>query len=370
MVYTTFKQTKICTMKVYNILLALFMLSACQQAQQSNQNQHAGERWSIEKANKWSEVHGWIRGSNFQPSTAINQLEMFQSATFDPETIDRELGWAEALGMNAMRVYLHHAAWGADPEGFKQRVDQFLEIAHQHNIKIMFVFFDDCWNAEYAVGQQPEPKTGTHNSGWVQDPGAAIHKDPAIIIALEEYFKDVMTTFKNDERILLWDLYNEPGNSGYGNQSMHLLQKAFEWGRAVNPVQPLSVGVWNLSLSDLNKFQVENSDIITYHNYSSMEHHQAAIDTLSAYGRPMICTEYMARKFGSTFQDIMPELKKQNIGAINWGFVSGKTNTIYAWDTPMPDGSEPDIWFHDILRKDGSPYSADEVTVIRSLTGK
>ncbi|MBN2805832.1 MAG: cellulase family glycosylhydrolase [Prolixibacteraceae bacterium] len=354
-----------------SIIIVSLLLASCFNPNKPNTSENeTGERWSIEKAIEWSAKQKWIRGCNFQPSTAINQLEMFQAETFDPETIDRELGWAEDLGLNAMRVYLHHAAWGADPEGFKKRLDQFLAIAHSHSIKIIFVFFDDCWNAEYAVGKQPEPKTGTHNSGWVQDPGAAIHKDPAIIVALEAYFKDVMSHFKNDERILLWDLYNEPGNSGYGNASMHLLQKAFEWGRAVNPVQPLSVGVWNLSLSDLNKFQVENSDIITYHNYSSMEYHQAAIDTLSAYGRPLICTEYMARKFGSTFQDVMPELQKQNIGAINWGFVSGKTNTIYAWDTPIPDGSEPETWFHDILRKDGSPYRAEEVALIRSLTNK
>lgn len=354
-----------------SIIIVSLLLASCFNPNRPNTSENErGERWSIEKANEWSAKHEWIRGCNFQPSSAINQLEMFQAETFDPETIDRELGWAEDLGLNAMRVYLHHAAWGADPVGFKQRVDQFLEIAHQHHIKIMFVFFDDCWNAEYAVGKQPEPKTGAHNSGWVQDPGALIHKDPAIIVALEAYFKDVMSSFKNDERILLWDLYNEPGNNGYGNQSMHLLQKAFEWGREVNPDQPLSAGVWNLSLSDLNKFQVENSDVITYHNYSSMEHHQAAIDTLKTHGRPLICTEYMARKFGSTFQTVMPGLKAQNIGAINWGFVSGKTNTIYAWDTPIPDGSEPELWFHDILRKDGSPFSMEEVETIKSLTGK
>lgn len=353
------------------ILIAILLLTACSNPDKSTHAEKAiGERWSIDQVKEWSARHEWIRGSNFQPSTAINQLEMFQSETFDPETIDRELGWAEEIGMNAMRVYLHHAAWGADPEGFKSRLDQFLSIAHRHNIKIMFVFFDDCWNAEYSVGKQPEPKPGKHNSGWVQDPGTYIHKDPSLIFALEKYVKDVMTSFKTDERVMLWDLYNEPGNNGWGNQSMNLLQKVFEWGRQVNPTQPLTAGVWNYSLSDLNKFQTENSDIITYHNYNAMENHQAAIDTLLAYGRPLICSEYMARKHGSTFQGVMPELKKQNIGAINWGFVSGKTNTIYAWDTPVPDGSEPELWFHDIFRKDGSAYRAEEVELIRKLTGK
>ena len=78
---------------------------------------------------------------NFQPSTAINQLEMFQAATFDPATIDKELGWAEGLGLNAMRVYLHHIAWTTDKAGFKKRLDQYLQIADKHGIKTIMVFF-------------------------------------------------------------------------------------------------------------------------------------------------------------------------------------------------------------------------------------
>ena len=180
--------------------------------------------------------------------------------------------------------------------------------------------------------------------------------------------KDVLTTFKDDKRIAIWDLYNEPGNSDYGNKSLPLLEKVFQWGREVNPSQPLSSGVWNLSLTELNKFQVENSDIITYHNYENPEKHQAAIDTLKKYNRPLVCTEYMARRNNSLFQNIMPLLKKNNIGAINWGLVSGKTNTKYAWDEPMTDGSEPKLWFHEIFNPDGTPYKQEEVDLIKSLT--
>ncbi|MFB6343653.1 cellulase family glycosylhydrolase [Saccharicrinis sp. FJH62] len=327
-----------------------------------------GERWSEQKAKEWYAEQGWLRGCNFQPSTAINQLEMFQAETFDPETIDGELGWAASIGMNLMRVYLHHAAWGADQVGFKSSLNEYLSIADKHGIKTMFVIFDDVWNPEYSVGKQPEPVTGTHNSGWIQDPGAIIHRDPSILIALEAYVKDILGTYRDDKRVLAWDLYNEPGNSGWGNRSMDLLKKVFEWGREVNPSQPLTAGVWLYSLKDLNKFQVEHSDIITYHNYETMDKHQAAIDTLITYGRPLICTEYMARTNGSNFIDVMPELKNQNIGAVNWGLVSGKTNTIYAWNTPVPDGSEPEVWFHDIFRKDGSAYSQQEIDLIKSLT--
>ena len=342
----------------------VFILSACTEKTTPN------GRWAVEKANAWYAQQGWPVGCNFQPSTAINQLEMWQAETFDPETIDRELGWAEDLGFNVMRVYLHHLAWQVDKEGFKKRMDRYLTIADKHGIKTMFVLFDDCWNPEYKAGKQPEPKTGVHNSGWVRDPGDLLFSNPVLMDTLEAYAKDILKTFSADNRILAWDLYNEPGNSGLGDKSMPLLRNVFNWGRQVNPSQPLTSGVWNPELKAYNRFQLAHSDIITYHNYSNETDHKAAIDTLKKYNRPLICTEYMARTRGSRFENILPLLKKENVGAINWGFVSGKTNTIYAWDTPMPDGSEPEVWFHDILRKDGTPFDPAEIELIKSLTGR
>lgn len=325
--------------------------------------------WSKEKANAWYVSKGWLRGSDFIPSTAINQLEMWQANTFDPKTIDRELGYAQSIGFNAMRVYLHHLAWLEDKEGFKNRMKKYLSIADKHHIGTIFVFFDDVWNDTYHAGEQPAPKTGIHNSGWVQDPGKLYHTEPLLGDTLKQYVKDILTTFKHDKRIILWDLYNEPGNSNYGNQSMGLLEKVFTWGRQVNPDQPLSAGVWNDKLIDLNVYQLANSDVITYHNYDKEPEHIKVIDSFKPFGRPLICTEYMARTRGSLFATIMPLLKKENVGAINWGLVAGKTNTIYAWDTPMPNGEKPKVWFHDIFRPDGTPYSEDEIKLIKSLTG-
>ena len=325
--------------------------------------------WSKEEANEWYATKGWLRGSNFIPSSAVNQLEMWQAATFDSVTIDRELGYAQSIGFNAMRVFLHHVAWMEDPDGFKNRMQSYLTIADKHHIGTIFVIFDDCWNDIYHGGPQPAPKVGIHNSGWLRDPGTIYHTEPLLKDTLEKYVKDILGTFAHDKRILLWDVYNEPGNSGYGNQSLELLANVFSWGREVNPDQPLSSGVWNEKLSDLNKLQLENDDVITYHNYEKEPAHAKVIDSLKKYGRPLICTEYMARLRGSTFATIMPLLKRTDVGAINWGLVSGKTNTIYAWDTPMPDGSEPKIWFHDIFRRDGTPFSVEEVKLIRSLTG-
>jgi len=351
-------------------LFFLFFASICLLLIKANARQERAV-WSKEKAGEWYSTQGWLRGCNFIPATAINQLEMWQKESFDTAAIDKELGWAEGIGLNVMRVFLHHLAWEIDPAGFKERVGEYLAIADRHHIKTMFVFFDDVWDENYAAGKQRAPKPGMHNSGWIRDPGKLFYEtNPSVITVLEKYVKDILTTFKNDKRILLWDLYNEPGNSGYKSKSLFLLSAIFKWGRQINPNQPLSAGVWAKDLTELNTFQLANSDVITYHNYSDEKEHAMVIDSLKKYGRPMICTEYMARTRGSRFENIMPLLKENNVGAINWGFVSGKTNTIYAWDTPMPDGAEPKIWFHDIFRKDGTPYSEEEIKLIKSLTGK
>ncbi len=364
---------RIITIKILTLIIFQMLLMSCNSPKSKFQNkteQKIAARWSVERANAWCADKPWLRGSNFTPSTAINQLETWQAETFDPLTIDLELGWAEGIGFNCMRVYLHHVAWEVDKSGFKNRMKEYLSIADKHGIVTIFVFFDDCWNPAYKAGKQPDPRPGVHNSGWVRDPGDLLFTSDSLLLTLETYVKDILSTFKDDKRIVLWDLYNEPGNSGYGNKSMPLLKSVFAWAREINPTQPLSAGVWNHSLSDLNKFQIENSDIITYHNYNDEINHQAAIDSLIKLNRPMICTEYMARRNNSLFSNIMPVLKEQNIGAINWGLVDGKTNTKYAWDEPIPDGSEPELWFHDIFRKDGSPYKQEEVDLIKKLTGK
>jgi hypothetical protein len=327
------------------------------------------DRWTVAKAQKWDERQGWLRGSNFIPSTAVNQLEMWQADTFDPVTIDRELGWAEEIGMNCMRVFLHHLAWQTDPEGFKKRMAQYLQIAEKHGIKTMFVFFDDCWNPVYHPGKQPDPVPGKHNSGWVQDPGKLPAKDSTLLPILEAYIKDILQNFKNDRRIVLWDLYNEPGHGEHRNQSLPLLQKVFEWGREINPSQPLTSAAWKRSLQEITQLQLDESDVITYHTYDGPKDHQEFIDMLKTRDRPMICSEYMARNNNSTFQRIMPMLKKQNIGAINWGLVTGKTNTRYAWSKIIANGSEPELWFHDIFYTNGKPYKQEEIDCIKSLTG-
>lgn len=354
-------------MKNYFAILAMILIVSFGFSQEKDIKKN---KWSIEKAMKWYNGNRWIVGANFVPSTAINQLEMWQENTFDYTTIDRELQYAEDIGFNTMRVYLHSLAYKADPKGFKKRVNKYLEVAYKHNIKTIFVIFDDVWNKSPKIGKQPEPKPGTHNSGWVQDPGDPSSREVSNFPELEIYVKDIIGSHKDDKRILMWDLYNEPGNSKKYTSSMKLLKAVFKWARDISPSQPLTAGLWSWGFQELNTFQALNSDIITYHHYGEPQDHQLVINLLKTHGRPLICTEYMARTRNSRFSNILPLLKKENIGAINWGLVSGKSNTIYEWDKPVLSGEEPVEWFHDVFRKDGSPYKQDEVDLIKKLTSK
>jgi len=329
----------------------------------------AAPRWSAARANAWYARQAWPVGCDFIPSTAINQLEMWQAETFDPAAIDRELGLAEGLGMNTVRVYLHNIPWEQDAAGFRKRIGEYLAIADRHHIKTIFVLFDSCWTDNPKPGKQPEPKPGVHNSGWVRAPGTERMFDSRTWGGLEQYTKGVLAAFGKDERVLAWDLFNEPSNSGYMDSCLPLLIKSFEWAKAANPSQPLTAGWWHDHPAS-NRVMFDNSDVVTFHWYGDAAGLEAKILELAKMGRPMICTEYMARTRGSVFETSLPVFERHRVGAINWGLVKGKTNTIFAWDTPMPEVDEPPVWHHDIFRPDGTPYSQKEVDFIRAVTAR
>jgi hypothetical protein len=348
----------------------------------------ATKRWSPEKANQWYAKQPWPVGANFAPSTAINQLEMWQADSFDPVTIDREFGWAQEIGFNTMRVFLHNLLWQQDATGFQARMDKFLTIADKHGISVTFVLLDGVWDPHPVLGKQRDPRPHVHNSGWLQAPGAELLDHPERWdTELKPYVEAVIRRFGKDRRILMWDLFNEPDNTNdsYARQetrqkerrALDLLQKTFTWARQADPDQPLTSGVWkgdwsrNDRLGPVERVQLENSDVITFHNYDPPNSMQQHVGWLERFHRPIVCTEYMARPRGSTFQSILPWLKQQKIGAYNWGFVSGKTQTIYPWDSwEKKYTAEPTVWFHDIFLKDGRPYDPKEVTLIKRLTRK
>lgn len=350
---------------------------------------HAADtgRWSQARAKTWYAAQHWPVGSNYVPADAINQLEMWQVGTFDPKRTDLELGWAQKLGMNTMRVFLHDQLWQQDPEGFKKRIGIFLDIASRHGIKPMLVLFDSCWDPEPKLGPQHPPIPGVHNSGWVQGPGVAM-ADPSQYPRLEHYVKDIVGSFAHDKRVLAWDVWNEPDNPGGGNYDARepkdkialvakLLPQVYAWARSARPEQPLTSGVWHdddwsdpAKLNAVERTQLTESDIITFHSYDWPEVFAKRVQQLVGYGRPLICTEYMARGAGSTIDGILPLAKKLDIGMINWGFVEGRTQTTLPWDSwQRPYTLQPPVvWFHDLLHADGTPYRQREADVIRDLT--
>lgn len=386
-------------MRKYNVFciviaVASLFLFSCNQTPANNTDENdradttaTASRWSEEKANEWYAKQEWLVGANFSPSTAINQLEMWQEDTFDPETIDRELGWAADMGMNTMRVYLHDLPYEQDSTGFFDRIDQFLKISEKHHIKPLLVFFDSCWDPFPEAGKQRAPKPHVHNSGWVQSPGQYALKDSTQYPRLERYVKGVVSHFAEDDRILGWDIWNEPDNmTGPSYEAVEikdkvdyvipLLEKAFKWARSANPSQPLTSGIWgggdwssHEQLKPIEKAQIENSDIISFHHYEEPADFEKRLIELQRYNRPLLCTEYMARPNGSTFEGFLPIAKENQVAMFNWGFVDGKTQTKYPWDSwTKTYTAEPELWFHDILRTDGTPYIPEEVELIKEMT--
>jgi hypothetical protein len=344
-------------------------------------------RWSPDRANRWYQAQGWLVGANFVTSNAINQLEMFQPDTYDPGRIDTELGWAQLHGFNTIRVFLHDQLWTQDPRGFQARLAQFVDIAARHGLKPLFVLFDSCWDPFPRAGRQREPRPGVHNSGWVQSPGADRLGDAGYARVLRRYVTSVLTQFRDDDRVLGWDLWNEPDNPSRYYRSVEredklslvadLLPQVFAWARSVDPRQPLTSGVWDGEPEEdadwrgaIRGIQLDNSDVITFHSYGEPADFEARIAELAPQRRPILCTEYLARSLGSTVEGILPIAKAHNVGAINWGLVAGKTQTYFPWDSwEHPYPAPPEVWFHDLLGPDGRPYRESESQTIRQLAG-
>jgi hypothetical protein len=341
-------------------------------------------RWTAERANAWYQAHGWLVGANYIPASAVNQIEMFQQGTYDPRRIDDELRVARLIGFNTVRVFLHDLLWVQDRAGFQQRLAQFVAIAASRGIKPLFVFFDSCWDPYPRLGPQRAPVPGVHSSGWVQSPGAERLGDPSYVGVMQNYVAGVMSQFRNDDRVLGWDLWNEPDNPAPQYRKVErkdkldlvaaLLPQVFQWARSVNAIQPLTSGVWQGSWdpaqrSKIAGIQLDNSDVITFHNYGKPAEFEGRIAELEPLGRPILCTEYLARTLGSTIEGSLPIAKRHNVGAFNWGFVAGKTQTYYPWDSwEHPYAAPPKVWFHDLLKPDGQAYQDSEVQLIHSLT--
>jgi hypothetical protein len=356
------------------------------------------DRWSVADATAWWVRRPWVCGFNFLPSTAVNFLEMWHPDTFDPVTIERELGWAAGIGFNAVRINLHYLVWRHDRDGLIDRLDRVIGMAHRLGIDTVPCLFDDCGfgGFEPEYGPQPDPVPGVHNSRAVASPGRAMLLDKAAWDGFERYVRDVVRCFRVDDRILFWDLYNEPGNRmifeaagahmhgpEFTAKSRALMLRSFEWSRAESPVQPVTVGAWTTPMpgsddppyqTDIDQLALRQSDIVTFHAYWDTDHVRRFIDSLAELGRPMLCTEWMARPVGSRIADQLDLFRQRGVGCFQWGLVQGRTQTHLPWpaDLVAEHGGEADrsVWFHDLLDPSGQPYDADEISKIRALTAR
>jgi hypothetical protein len=341
-------------------------------------------RWSIGRALRWRDDTGWLNGCNFVPSSAGSQLEMWQAETWDPETIEREIGWAADLGMNSLRVFLHDLLWTAEGPAFLDRVDEFLTIAERHGLSTMLVLFDGVWNPEPVLGPQGEPTPRRHNALWVQGPGRTILGEPARWPELRPYVEAVVGRFKSDPRVVVWDLFNEPDQSNpfsYPRQEIFdktrladgLLNQVFDWCQAIDPEQPLTAGIYlgvngaAERVSRLNRTMLGRSDVISFHSYAPRNKLLGTIAYLARYERPLLCTEWMARTLGSSVS-LIRDLADHDVDAWCWGLVDGRSQTRYSWTSWLrrpTDDSGP--WFHDLLHADGRAYDEAEVALLRSV---
>lgn len=327
--------------------------------------------WTTQKTNNWYKDKGWIVGFNYVTSSAINSTEMWDADTFDSVTIQKEFEMASKIGFNSCRVFLQYLVWEKEQKEFIKNFDTFLAIAANNNITVMPTLFDDCAfsHKEPFLGKQDEPVLGIHNSGWTPSPGFLIADDRAYLNKLQMYFKSIINKYRNDPRIIAWDLYNEPGNSGRNEKCLDLLLKSFEWARDCNPSQPLTAGVWAWKEFDLKCEEL--SDVISFHDYMKLDVTKERIEEFKKCGRPMFCTEWLHRIEGNNIETHMPFYKENNIAIYNWGLVQGKTQTNLSWrEEDNCQNSQPAIWQHDILRSDLTPYSPFEINFIKEITSK
>lgn len=332
---------------------------------------NTASRWTPERAQAWQATIPWFAGTNFVPSTACNSTEMWQADTFDPVTIDRELGWAAALGLTSIRVFVQYIVWKDDAVGLKQRFDQVLAIAARHGMTVMPVLFDDCvfgWprQLEPFLGRQREPVAGMILPSWTPSPGRFLGADPGERPSLRRYVQDMINSYSRDPRVLAWDLFNEPLDcTGIGTPEF--LENAFGWAREVDAAQPLTVCIYNKFAAG-NDVILDQSDVISFHGYLQTSALRERIAWLKQSDRPVICTEWMARTLGGSYQEQLPVFKAENVSCYQWGLVNGRTQCQYSWMDLPCDQPDPDrAWFHDIFHTDGQPYRADENDFIRSF---
>ena len=325
-------------------------------------------RWDNRRTWLWYENIGIVKGVNYVPRNAVNSTEMWMEDSFDPEVIGEEIGWAQDAGYTTLRVQLQYAVWKEDPAGFLDRVNKFLELAEDHDLQVVPVLFDgrNFAQADPVVGPQPEPVPGAYNARWTPSPGESAVKDRSAWPDLERYVKDVIGTFKRDDRVVYWDLYNRAGDDELWETALPLMDQTFNWAREVDPQQPLAMAAWTRYESAMTTRMLERSDIITFQSFESAGQVEALLLLLARYDRPIICSDWLMRQRGNTFENLLPLFSVNHVGWFNQGLVNGKTQGWIQQEKFRSD-TQPDLWQHDVFKPDGAAYDEEEIKLVQEF---
>ena len=353
------------------------------------------ERWSKEQAWSWYEHRPWVMGVNYVPSITLLGTELWQEDTHDDvmRSVRSEFELMQDIGLNSVRMFLPFHIWYYDRDRFLDRIDSFLDQLSQKDITMMPVIFNDCvdfgrpkditpqlprgwqvYDIGHHGGHKANPFTGEReNTGWIYWDEAEWRP------VMEEYLRALVGRFRNDERIYAWDLWNEPGNSNRHDQSISYLKRVFEIAREMDPVQPLTAGVWSYperfgqgeDVEPIQRLALNESDIITFHQYDHIGRVRQVVETLKREDRPMINTEWLNRVLDNLVQENLPLYHDEGIGSYSWGLVAGKSQHFLPWDDLWQRRDLPlNRWQHDLFDTFHTPYDREELCLMRSLSPK
>lgn len=346
-------------------------------------------QWSKEQAWRWYNDQPWIRGFNGYPSNCVNRIAMWQEFEHKEvfEQIEYEFNLAKETGFNAVRAIIQFECWYYQHDSFMKNLEEYFSLADKYGLKVMLTLGNDCTvskvNFKPVVfgkqhidwGYHSGIKTGPH-SGGTTVPGYALLDDPEIEPKYYEMVDEIAAKYCKDDRLQIWDVWNEPGNGNRGNISLKAMIKFFEIIRSHNPIQPLTADCWRYSEDlvpdrEIEKAAIELSDVITFHYYGSFENMVIIIENLKKYGRPIINNEWLNRISGNNVCEIFPLFYLEKIGSYHWGLIAGFSQTYEPWGNYyaeyLKEGSNLDLtkWQHDIYRFNGLPYDVKEIKTIK-----
>lgn len=355
------------------------------------------ERWTAEQAWEWYRKRPWVMGINYVPSITLHAVELWQEDTY-PEVIEsvrEEFKLMEGIGLNGVRMFLPFSVWYYDREKFLDRLDRFLGELSERGITMMPVIFNDCVEFGRPADITPRQSHGWqeydigHHGGHKENPftgeqeriGWCLWDEPEWREVQEEYLTALLERFGKDERIYAWDLWNEPGNSNRHDMSIPYLKRVFELARSLDPVQPLTAGVWSYpenygvdekaDVEPIQRLALDESDIITFHQYEDFDRVKRTVAQLKKENRPMMNTEWLNRVQDNFIQDNLPLYYEEGIGSYSWGLVAGKSQHFLPWDQLWKNRELPlNRWQHDLFDTFHTPYDREELELMKELGRK